>query len=455
MTIAPKNLSRDFSSVKWLSCSEQYGLIVFFVFVALFGALVEVRSAFLKRRMTDLGVYLRAAWAVRTGQNIYAMTDDNGWHYHYPPLFAILLAPLADPPPNAERTGTIPFAVTVALWYTLSVLAVFWGTHKLGTALEQTSPDTLMRAPPRGCRQWWLLRVLPVLVCLPSIGRTLARGQVDLLLLALLCGMIGAALRGHPWQAGLWLAGAISLKIFPAFMLSYPLLRRDIRWLAGCALGLFLGLGLIPAVVFGPSGAWAYQREWTQVALKPAFIEGADPSRAKERFEMTNRHDQSLQAVLHNTLHPRVPRPPYPSPVTRWIHWLVGGLLIVLTFLAAGRPAGQIGTLLCFGALMVVMVLINPFSHIHYFCLSLPLVTGLVAANWELRGAPNLGTRMKLLLWAYVLASTLPSIPGLELLRDLGLAMYASLSLWLAGILVLWRVSHSQAVDRPLRSSQR
>ena len=53
--------------------------------------------------MTDIGPYLRAAWAVRTGGDIYAITattDDRGWHYLYPPLFAIIMSPFAAPPPG-------------------------------------------------------------------------------------------------------------------------------------------------------------------------------------------------------------------------------------------------------------------------------------------------------------------------------------------------------------------
>src|SRR5689334_10152746 len=78
---------------------EAIGLwLLLLVFLPL-GALVEYRSAFLKRRMTDLNCYLRAAWAVRQGGgDLYHVLDDNGWHYNYPPLYAILLAPLADPP---------------------------------------------------------------------------------------------------------------------------------------------------------------------------------------------------------------------------------------------------------------------------------------------------------------------------------------------------------------------
>src|SRR5712692_9062070 len=83
------------------------GLLLFAIVA--FGVLVEVRSAgFLhdaeghERRMGDLGCYLRAAWAVRTEGNPYDVVDNNLWHYNYPPLYAILMAPFADPPSGAD-----------------------------------------------------------------------------------------------------------------------------------------------------------------------------------------------------------------------------------------------------------------------------------------------------------------------------------------------------------------
>ncbi len=75
-----------------------------------FGVVTEVRSAgALQRRMGDLDCYLRAAWAVRTGTDPYDIQDDNGWHYNYPPLLAIVAVPLADAPKGVERAGLLPF----------------------------------------------------------------------------------------------------------------------------------------------------------------------------------------------------------------------------------------------------------------------------------------------------------------------------------------------------------
>ena len=57
----------------------------YFLQAFLFAGMVEYRSAFLKRRMTDLNCYLRASWAVRLGgQELYNVWDDNNWHYRIP-----------------------------------------------------------------------------------------------------------------------------------------------------------------------------------------------------------------------------------------------------------------------------------------------------------------------------------------------------------------------------------
>jgi hypothetical protein len=423
---------------------ERRGLVLFLVLVLAFGVLVEVRSAFLQRRMTDLGIYLRGAWAVRTGGDLYQVCDENDWHYNYPPLLAILLTPLADAPPGADRTGLLPFAVSVAIWYGFNVLCLLLGVHTLAVALESTSTNPEVRCQRPGCRRWWALRAWPVLICLPAIGSALSRGQVNLLLLALVCAMTAAALRGRRFQAGLYLAGAICLKVIPAFLLLYPLWRRDVRWLLGCALGLLVGLGVIPALVFGPAAALDSYRAFANVVLHPGLTEGGNSeSRAKDLLELKGSDSQSLLAVIHNLSHlDRATRPANALPAVRLAHWIVGGLLTVWTLWAAGWQVRDGPTVVLFlGALCILMVLVSPICHLHYFCLALPLILGLTAAAWEpLRTqgeTPPLGKGLALLFASNVVLSTLPRLPVFEVTRDLGLAAWAALLLWLAGVVVL------------------
>jgi alpha-1,2-mannosyltransferase len=420
--------------LRWLPA----GLLVL---VVAFGALVEFRSAFIERRMGDLTVFVRTAWAVRSGEDIYEVTDEKGFHYQYAPLLAILMTPLADPPAGVARTWVLPYPVIAAVWYALNVAFLALAVHWLASALEG-------RRRPRDGR-WWLLRLGPVLACLVPIGHTLMRGQVNLLLLLLLCGMVTATLRGRRLQAGLWLAGAICLKLIPAYLLLYPLARRDGRCLAGCALGLVVGLGAIPAAVFGPARTAAYFEEWACVLILPGIGAGEDSSRNLELINTTATDSQSFQSTIHNTLYPDwATRPTRPALAVRAAHWLLAGGLTLVTLWAGWRRRGDpAAEVVAFGALVVMMLLSSPISHTHYFCVALPLVMGM-AALWLRREDRRLGAGLFLLGLANVGANVLPLIPGLEATRDLGAVFYAALLLWLAGIVVLRAAGRPAAAAR-------
>ncbi len=441
-----------------LTKKEKTGLILLLVVALAFGGLVVKRAAFMQRRMTDVDCYLRAAWAVRTGQDLYEILDPNDWHYNYPPLFAILMTPLADPPPEADRTGMLPFPISVAIWYAVSLGCLGLGVHWLAGAIERTSPNPQVREQRAFCRRWWALRIVPILACLLPIGHTLMRGQVNLLLLALLCGMAAATLRGRCLLAGGCLAGAICLKVFPAFLLLFPLWRRDARCLAGCALGLVVGVALIPTLVFGPARTVQYYEKYARVLLGPALGVGQDQSRAKEMIETTANDSQSLQAALHNSLHPiRAERPAQPTALVRWLPRIVGGLLTLLTLTAAGWQKSDSGPsmALFLGALVINMLILSPVCHMHYFSLCVVIVLGLVSARWESYGS-GLGIGLMLIFVINILCYIPPNIPSWLILRDWAITLYPTLILWTAGIMTLWKRSragfNSQDSDLPRQS---
>ena len=219
--------------VCWPSKWQRAGLWGFLLLTLLFGGIVEYRSTCLRRRMTDADDYFRAAWAESKGLHIYDITDTNGWHYNYPPFLAILIRPLANPPPGADRAGMLPYPVSVAAWYLLGVASMAIGVHVLAASLERTSLDPAVRATPPGTVRWWALRMIPVLVCLPSIGRTLSRGQTNLTVLMLFCGMAALIFYRRAWLAGALLGIAASIKLFPGYMILYPVWRRNWRCVAG------------------------------------------------------------------------------------------------------------------------------------------------------------------------------------------------------------------------------
>jgi alpha-1,2-mannosyltransferase len=450
MTVLPARGER-------LSTSERFLLFLFFTVVIGFAGVVVNRGAFLQQRKTDLGVFLRAAWAVRSGADPYTITDDKGLLYHYPPLLAILLVPLADAPGSDSRMA---FACKVGLWYALSLVFLALAVHGLARALERTAPELAARTRPAGSRHWWALRVLPVLACLPALGHGLSLGQVNVLWLALLCGMAAATLRRRPWRAGAWLAGAICLKVLPVFLLLFPLWRRDLRCLAGCALGLLAGLVVIPAAAMGPDRTLACYREWCQEVIFPAFGMGTHQARGQQLHAMTATHNQSLMAIFHNTLYPDpVTRPPSASIGVNRAHYLVGGLLTGIALLAAGWRRAESDTApgLLLGALVLNMLLLSPAGHSHYLVLLLPLFMAMLATIWQQRGPWQMGALVMTLMVVNAVAQALPLLPGLGRLHDVGIAMYAGLLVWLTGLVLLWKQRQLSTVSssgRPAASAR-
>jgi hypothetical protein len=421
---------------------QRAAVVCFFASFLVFGAVVELRSAFLSRRMGDFGVYLRAGWAVRSGADLYTVTDDNDWHYIYPPLFAILMAPLADPPHGVELPGAVPYAASVAIFYVLNVLLLFAGVHAVASALESSSAFPAVCGQRRFGVRWWLLRIVPVLVCLPPIGHTLMRGQVNIVLLALVCGFVAALLRGRHHLAGWFLAGAIVLKIFPAYLLLYPLWRRDVRCLAGCALGLVMGLVVLPVAAIGPARTVACYRSLAESLILPAIGQGGGHVLDDELIKATRNDSQSIQCVIHKTMYfDPVTRPEMVSNGARQAHRVLGFVLTLLTLAASGwrRVDRGPGACLLVGALSFLMMALSPVCHTHYFALSLPLVMGLLAADRERRGTAVPAVATVTLLALNLAGNVLPLLPPFEVLKDTGMALYAGLLLWAGACLAMRR----------------
>jgi hypothetical protein len=425
---------------------ELLGLGAFLLVLVLFGILVEIRSAFQQTRKGDLNVFLRAGWAIRAGADPYAVTDDNGFHYHYPPLLAILAAPLADAPAGADRGGLLPYSVSVAVCYVLNLLFLAFAVHHLAAVLERTTTGRFRLAYPAGSRGWWALRWLPVLACVFPIGHTLSRGQVNLLLLALFAGFLADLLHGRSFRSGLWLAAAICIKIIPAFLLLLPLWRRDGRCLAGCAVGLVVGLVDVPVAALGPDRTVACYREMTQTVLLPGLGSGDDASRADELTNQTATEGQSILTALHNTLYPDpYHRPAKASQTVRLVSYLLGGLLTLATLAAFGRRRRDgLDVVLFFGLLVLDMLLVSPVCHLHYFSLALPLVTGLMADRWQRHEGLSLGPWLLGVLAVNAVANLLPQLPDSGILRDCGGAMYGNLLVWASGVVLLWRRGRSR-----------
>jgi alpha-1,2-mannosyltransferase len=443
-----------------LTLLERWLLGLFVVIVVAFGCLVELRSAFLSRRMGDLGCFLRGGWAVSSGNDLYDVTDDNKWHYNYPPLYAILISPLADPPRGYDTSGYVPYAASVAIVYVFSLLCLILAAHWLASAIEESSADPSWRDQPRYCRRWWALRLWPVLVCLPPVGHTLMRGQVNLQVLAILCAAMACWLRSQNVRAGAWLAFAICIKVIPAYLLVYPLWKRDVRTLTGCALGLFLGLVVVPAVYMGPSEAKVSYERYAKVFFGPLLKLSDDTSRQAEILGVNATDSVGVRNALQNWSHPdRLTRPEEHSSQVTWSYRGLGALMTFLVLWPGtfGRALSAWGRLEQFSALILLMAIFSPVCHSHYLAFCLPTATCLLARSWQNRDDLRLGVGLASLFAIFVVTNVLPSLPDWEILRDRCLALFGTLPLWAASVAQLWKreMDVSATVAEPTRETPR
>ena len=430
---------------------DKLAIAWFVVLIFALGGMVEYRSAFLSRRMGDLDVFLRAAWAVRNGEDLYLVSSDNDWHYIYPPLYAIILTPLADPPRGMDTTGYLPYPVSVAVCFVLNLMCLFLGVHVLAGVLERRAEGA---GTARFSRRWWWLRLFPILVCCLPIGHTLMRGQANVIVLATLCAALACWLRGWNFRAGVWLAAAICIKVIPVYLLVYPLWKRDWRGLAGCFVGCLFGLVLIPGAVFGPTQTVKHYETYGRVFFGPFLKLSDDTSRKDEILGHVNATDSvGVRSALHNLMHPDPWYRPADLDATGKVIYLLLGFVMTFVTLWPGRfrietsgktnlpaPKHEIRLEIAaqLGGLIVLMTIFSPVCHSHYLLFCLPIVMVLCAKVWETQ--PTL--YLPWLLWAvfgtFWVTMALAYLPGLEVFKDRCMALFATLLLWVIPIAQVW-----------------
>jgi hypothetical protein len=180
---------------------------------------------------------------------------------------------------------------------------------------------------------------------------------------------------------------------------------------------------------------------------------GGDQARQEDLLDITATHNQGLVALFHNTRHlTDHPRPPQASSATRLSSMVVGGLLTLVTLLAAGwrRPDAPLAPVLFLGALSLNMLLLSPAGHAHYIVLVIPLMMGILVTLWERAGAPYWDGRLNLLFAVNLLTSGVPLIVCWNVLYDVGMPMQGAMVYWVVGNLQLWKMTHprNQAVRK-------
>jgi hypothetical protein len=198
----------------------------------------------------DFQQYWTGATQVAAGQSPYAWLAEGrpqeGHDYVYPPLPALLLAPFA---------LFLDYPTMRWLWLGLSVLALgvglalIWRTSGLFLwTLRGARPHAIMMD---------VVALLPFAVTLQWANGALGFGQLTPELLLVLAAAFAASGAGRWVAAGVLVALGAWLRVFPALLGGYLLLRRHWRATLACTFAA-LALGALSVAVLGWEAHWLY-----------------------------------------------------------------------------------------------------------------------------------------------------------------------------------------------------
>ena len=225
---------------------------------------------------TDFTVYTIAGQTMLYGGDPYTVSNLRGWKYIYPPLFALLVAPLADLDPEIQ----------VTVWFAISVL-LGWGCLRECVRIASVAlPGEPMRGP-FGPIPTWVGAAAVTAAAVPALN-CLQRGQIGIAVLYfLLLGfrlLVQSQNTSGAFLAGVALALPIVFKATPLLPVAVALAQQALAaWfspgrisrllrpsanLAGAAFGLLLFLLFIPAWVIGWQSNLRHLDTWWNTVAK-------------------------------------------------------------------------------------------------------------------------------------------------------------------------------------------
>lgn len=305
----------------------------------------------------DLEVQLETARRV----GIPTITESDGRetlvysNYSYPPWLAVAYAPFS----------RLPYGTARRVWLILATLTYFGACALAGAAVAPT---------PAARRRLALAGVAAALLYFPGFYGLMDGQSNDFQLLGLAAGLY--LLRtGRPVAAGLVLAPASMVKLFPGIVSLFLLARREWRALAALAVGCAAIVGAsLPIVGIETWRGWLTYLP-THNAVASTFVRNHSIVGAVTRL------------LAENPFAPPILTAPGAiRPVTLALEALAGALAL----LAVARPAerGDPRYAVQFGAMLAFAVLVTPKSWEHYGVYLLPAFLALLAAG-EAGAAPR------------------------------------------------------------------
>jgi Glycosyltransferase family 87 len=362
---------------------------------------------------TDFTVFTEAGAAFFDGRDPYRVANPRGWHYLYPPLFALLVSPLSVFDTESQ----------VVIWYVVNVAFAF-GCFANTRRLWQ-----LVSGGKTHCSLWvaalaGLAVFLPILDCMQA-------GQLGIAILFLLMLGFRHVLQGQSrlswFLGGVILALPAVVKLVPSLPVVFLLFQR---WSAvskpgtrqrswsqagtltvGVLAGVFLFLVAIPASMIGWRANLNYLHQWGARVVTNERV-GQDSN-----FNIHSYRNQSLANAVYlwdkatagadaqaNPSHDRPERTGDPA-----IRVLVGVILAALLIVCCslGRRNDRLDQAVAYGLACCATLLISPLTWGHYYMAEAPAV--LLVPIWLLRRGRSTQAKVvavipPVLSWSHYLA---------------------------------------------------
>lgn len=340
----------------------------------------------------------------------------------YPPLFAVLFAPLT----------VLPRELGYALWALVQLILI---AANAWLALKLCAVNPMRRSN--------FLAVLAVGL-FGALWTNVAEGQVNTLVTATLLGGLLLLERGHTWRGGLLLAAATHLKVIPIVLLPLLIAQRRFKAAGAMAAGIAV-LWLAPMLYalpnYGPGAALesnvTLSREYVQQIASPRLEEQSATNLGGARAPnnalsavaqrwFDDGHALSLRSDDASPIWTALPR-----SLVRWSGLAIGALLGLGAMVLAWRASGdRWGRTAAIGLGLLAAGLANLLFWPHHLCLLVLVLAPLAAHNHERPGAPwyawaAAGTA---LLLCYV--PLVDSVAVLDGLAILGLPTLGVLMIW-------------------------
>jgi hypothetical protein len=265
----------------------------------------------------------------------------------HPPTSVLLALPFA----------ALNFADAFALWNVLSLLALAVSAGLI--VYNHGLPFSI----------WDLLPAITLLLLCNSFRHQMIQGQLNLVLLLLVTGTWAAERTGRPVWAGVLLAAAAAIKLYPAFLFLYFAMRGRWRALAAGAVAFFV-LTALTALILGPQAYTDYflhvlprtalwRSNWVNLSLSGVWFKLFDPSKQFPPIE----------------LHPLIW-----NPAVAWMGMVCSAMVLTtLLYRVVPRLRSPQDADLGFSLCILAMFLVSPITWDHYLLLlALP-----IAVLWQ------------------------------------------------------------------------